>query len=107
MNVAKLIIVVIIVGTLTISTGAWVLSQEPPEAIRLAINAALCWFLYQGKSWARWTMGVLHALAGIFGLIASSEAKGDTATPLLIMGSFYAVAALLLLSGWFVKEHFD
>ncbi len=107
MSIEKVTVGFIVIGTLVISALAFYISRESPELVRLVVNVGLCWALARGRSWARWTTGVLHALAGIFGLIASSEASGATSTPLFFMGLFYVVAAFLLLSGVLVRKYFE
>jgi hypothetical protein len=107
MNSDKWIVMLIILGTLVISGIALFASREMPDLIRFLLNSVLSWHLYKGRSWARWTTGVLSALAGIFGLLAAGESSGAITDPLLIMGLFYVIASLLLLSGIFVSKHFE
>ncbi len=107
MNAAKITVLLIILGILVVSGIALFASRESPDLIRFLLNGMLAWYLFKGRSWARWTTGVLSALSGIFGLIAAGESSGPITTPLLIMGLVYMVASLLLLSGILVKQHFE
>jgi hypothetical protein len=84
------------------------LDSEPTSWVRLGLNILLCWFLYQGKNWARITSGILFGLGGILGLIMFL-ALPFTLNMIFLgaMAAFYSVCSILLL--WYkpLKAHFQ
>lgn len=106
---AKTAVLIIAVGFLVLSIFSWFPNPEVKDYVRTAISFVILWFLYQGKSWARWLMGVLSALASVFAVyaLATLQLEPIQATPLLVMATFYVAASFLLLSGKIVGPHFD
>lgn len=70
------------------------------DGIVLALTIALCYFLYQGYSWARWMMAVLLALGASitipFAAIAIRRSFVGPAS-LLIQSAIYLVISWFLL----------
>ena len=56
--------------SVALSIYSWLPNPELKDYVRTGIACILLWFLYQGKNWARWTVGVLFALGSAFGIYA-------------------------------------
>lgn len=65
---AGLFVVISTVMILAMLTS--VFKPDVKDMIKLALTAYLCLQLYQGKSWARWTLLVLLTLGSLLGIIA-------------------------------------
>lgn len=85
--------------------------------IRLVLNIALMFALFQGKHWARWIVGILAVIAGVITLLggaaaikiaAQIETAGIFAAVLImLMGIAYLVSATLLFTSPAIKAYFE
>jgi hypothetical protein len=106
---AKKIVLSIIAATLVLSVLSWFPSPEPKDIGRLCINGIFCWFLFKGKTWARWIFVVLLALGGAIGVfaIASSHSGTEKSIVLLAMSVTYLASAGLLVFSKNVASYFS
>ncbi len=107
-NTAKTTVLIIALGTIVLSVLLWFPGPVTPDYVRTSIECFLLWFLYQGKSWARWVTGLLLALACSIGvyIIAKVPLPPVESVQVIITTVFYAGASYLLISGKVVGPHF-
>ncbi|THF67078.1 hypothetical protein E6C76_01435 [Pseudothauera nasutitermitis] len=105
---AKSIVVSIIAVIIVFSVLSWLPSPEPKDIGRLFVNCFLCWFLFKGKNWARWTLAVLLAAGGtmIVFVMATGQPGIEKSITLYLMSFAYLVSAGLLSFSRIVASHF-
>ena len=105
----KSIVVSIIATILVVSVLTWFPSPEPKDIGRLLVNFLLCWFLFKGKNWARWTLIVLLALGGtmIAFVLATGQPGIEKAVVLYVISFTYLVSAGLLAFSRGIASHFS
>jgi hypothetical protein len=117
------IMVMAIVGTvigldiLTTAVSSIILSggSFARSAIRIVLTAALGWALWNGKTWAKWVLGILMLLGAAGGLIAGlvlggmlGEFGGGLAMSVLFgMAIIHGVGGVLLLVSKDVQAYLD
>ncbi len=104
----KTAILLIIAGTIVLAVLSWFPDFTEINPIQPLVTGALLWFLYLGKAWARWFLGVCYSLVGLTtaGIVASGEPVEAPTALLFLMALFYLPASFLLLSGKIVGSHF-
>ncbi|MCY1054071.1 hypothetical protein [Nannocystis sp. SCPEA4] len=74
----------------------------PQQIVRTLVTAGLCYALYRGARWARWTTAVLYAPAGALGLFLLATDHGTVNSMTLFQfamaTSFLSCAVVLVLS---------
>jgi hypothetical protein len=73
------------------------------------VNCVLCWFLFKGKDWARWSLVVLLAMAGtmlIFAMVVGPPGK-ERVVALYVMSFVDLVSAGLLAFSRTVSGYFS
>lgn len=106
---ARSIIIAIIVFILFSSVLSWFPSPDVKDVARFFINCTLCWFLFNGKNWARWTLVVLLAMAGtmlIFAILVGPPGI-ERVIVLYVMAFVDLVSAGLLAFSRTVAGHFS
>lgn len=109
-NMRKILMAIIVI-TLIFSALAWFISPSLEATVRFCLTGCLCWFLYQRKNWARWVMGILFAIAAVYGwnVVLALPLSMEKTVVLAAMAVFYSAGALLLLfsktlAGYFKSE---
>lgn len=104
--------VLVVIGTvLILSAASFLIEPEIVNLVRFALGGGLCWFLYKGKNWARWTFSVLVGFAAAFVLYAVVAIPMFPIGYVMLVGLMLvyvaAVAALFspkLAGPYFVKD---
>ena len=109
MSNAQKLVIAIIAGFLVLSLASWLPGPETKDVVRFLLIVLLCWFLWRGAGWARWVLGVLAAIALIVAGISilRTPFQIETIVILAAMLLFYGFAAFVLLSGKWVRPHFE
>lgn len=99
----------IIIALLAVSVLSWFPSPEPKDYVRTAISCVLLWYLFDGRGWARWIVGVLAGIGGLvsFYIAFRGQVSDSAALHFLILAVTYTSVAFVLLSRMFVDEHFQ
>jgi hypothetical protein len=85
------------------------------SGVRIVITAALGWALWNGKSWAKWVLGVLLLIAAAGGVMAGlvlggllGGVGGGVAMSLLIgLGAIHGTGGVLLLVSKDIQAYLD
>lgn len=77
--------------------------------IRWALTLAMCYFLYQGRNWARWLTAALSGFAGAAGVIAGSILLTQSLFGILLiaMSLVDIGCAVALIFGPGVADYFE
>lgn len=72
--------------------------QWVAQLIRGFLTLVLCAFLYSGHNWARWVVGILSTLGGLYGLStgASLSSHGQPDILLIVLGLIELASAAIL-----------
>ena len=89
--------------SLTISLVKDLLIPPAPSTIgnqvfRFILSVVLCWFLYDGRGWAKWILVCLLALGSMFGLVGAFSLLGKTSFAWIVLttSAIYAAWAFIL-----------
>lgn len=105
----RTLVIIVISVILVISIFSWFPSPELKDITRFLITCLMCWFIYQKKNWARFTMAILLLIAGLMGLIAlitGIEPGSGTFLVLSFVVAAYFVSACILFFSKEVKKYF-
>jgi hypothetical protein len=104
----RLAIILIIAILLLLSIYSWFPNPEPKDYVRTTFGLVLYWFLFDGRAWARWVVGILSAGAGLFGFYALfwMPAPDEARFLFLLLALVYTFIAFILLSPVFITEYF-
>lgn len=77
--------------------------------IRWALTLGLCYYLYQGRNWARWLTGALSGFAGAAGVIAGFILLTQSLLGIFLIATSLADigCAVALVFGRGVAEYFE
>ncbi|MEJ7137426.1 hypothetical protein [Amphibiibacter pelophylacis] len=106
---ARKIIFSIIVVFLVLSVLSWFPSPQPKDLGRLCINGVLCWFLFKGRSWARWCTVVFLVLAVMFSasMMIAGQVGSEKMIVLAVVSVVYLTMAGLLVFSKTVADYFS
>ena len=111
-NITILVVITILmlfsITTIVIYNLAVGSDRAEIQAFRFMLTCWMCWFLYHGRTWARWVTIMLLGIA-VLSMIPTLEDFNLAKFPglyLLIMTLGYALAVSLLLGGPGIRDHF-
>jgi hypothetical protein len=88
-----------------LATGPQKLGQQ---GIRLLLEIGMCFYLYQGRNWARWVAGILFGLTGLAGLIGGAAllSQSPFAFLLILLAAIYLACMAVLFFIPSVRAYF-
>ena len=102
-------VVAIIAILLGLSILSWFPSPETKDYVRTALSVIFCWFLFDGRAWAKWLIGILSGLAGLAAFVALFwfPLPEEALMVFLILGMTYICISFVLLSPVFIAGHLN
>jgi len=111
---AQGILLFIIVVTLLTTAFFAVMTFKPASVGRLALYSFFCWFLYQGRNWARYWLMVLYFIGAGFVLyflfnasLLNKSGSTEGTIVLVCLGVFYGFAFYMLGFSKTVAAYFE